>query len=182
MTAATGRIEGLFVLGEAGTLDSRPADFVDVTFGGIPGDRHMGLLIPPPGRDRAPAGTLMLNRRQVSIVALEECAAVAAAIGARAIEAHWIGSNMAISGIEHLSDVPSGSHLLFPSGAVLYVSERNVPCASAGTAIASRHEDGAMAARFVKAAMGRRGVLAMVVREGRLSVGDVFRLHPPIGT
>jgi len=182
MTVATGTIEELFVLAEAQTLDGRPVDFVDVTFGGISGDRHMGLLIPQPGRGGAPAGALILNRRQVSLVAQEECAAVAAAIGAREIKPQWIGSNVAISGVPRLSDVPNGSHLLFPSGAVLYVSERNVPCAAAGAAVARRHGDASMGERFVKAAMGRRGVLAMVVREGRLAVGDVFRVHPPIGT
>lgn len=182
MTVTTGTIEGLFVLAAADTLDAGPVDFADVTFGGIPGDRHRGLLIPQRVREGAPAGTLILNRRQISLVALEECADVAAAIGAREIEPQWIGSNVAISGVPHLSDVPNGSHLLFPSGAVLYVSERNVPCAAAGAAIARRHDDPSMGPRFVKAAMGRRGVLAMVVREGQLAVGDVFRLHPPIGT
>lgn len=182
MTGQTGTIRGLYVLADGAGLDASPVDTLELRFGGVAGDRHMGLLIPPPARDRAPDGTRILNRRQVSLVALEECAAVAAAIGARTIDPAWIGSNMAVEGIPHLSDMPAGCHLLFPSGAVLYLSERNVPCALAGAAIAGRHGDEAMGSRFVKAAMGRRGVLAMVVREGRLSVGDAFRLHPPIGT
>lgn len=181
MTTPGGRIEALFTLDPGAEIVSTPVPSLPLAFGGILGDRHHGLLIPAPARQKAPPGTMVLNRRQLSLVSVEELADVALAMGIPVIEPAWIGSNLVVSGVPQLSDVPGNATLVFESGATLTVSEKNIPCLKAGTEIAGRYGDPPLATAWVKAAMTRRGLLAMVVREGQVKVGDAFRLEAPIG-
>lgn len=54
-----------------------------------------------------------------------------------------------------------------------------MPCRHAGKLIAHEYGHPELASQFVKAAMGRRGILALVEREGLIKTDDRIRLVWP---
>ena len=160
---------------------SRPVRRFELTFNGVAGDRHAGTL--RPADVRTPwhkRGTPIANTRQISILSAEECAEVAALIGVALVDPALLGANMVLSGIEALSFLPIATRLQFPSGATLFVTEQNAPCRHPAAEIAAAHGDPRLAASFVKAALGRRGLVALVECPGEVAVGDeVARFAPP---
>jgi hypothetical protein len=65
-----------------------------LVFGGIEGDRHFGATRPSCARTPWHArGTPIANPRQISIVSVEECQAIARRLGVDRIEPSWIGAN-----------------------------------------------------------------------------------------
>lgn len=169
------------LLADGASFVSRAVRQVELTLDGIAGDRHVGRL--RPADVRAPwhrRGTPIANTRQISILSAEECAEVAALIGVAAIDPALLGANLVLSGIEALSFLPPTTRLRLPSGATLFVTEQNAPCRHPAGEIAAAHGDPKLAAAFVKAALGRRGLVALVEREGVVAVGDaVARFAPP---
>jgi hypothetical protein len=86
---------------------------LDLGFDGIPGDFHAGVTRRSGGREPwYPRGTEMRNERQLSIVAADELAEIAAAMGIDRIEPEWIGANLVLGGVPRLSMLPSGTHAL----------------------------------------------------------------------
>ncbi len=153
---------------------------VMLQFGGFVGDRHFGLT--RPSCSRTPwhtRGTTISNTRQISIVSIEECAAVAHDMGIARIYPSWLGANLATRNIPELSALPPSTRIVFPSGATLFVTEENVPCRQPAKVIAQEYGHPELAAHFVKQAMGRRGVLALVEREGLIKTDDRLKLIVP---
>jgi MOSC domain-containing protein YiiM len=161
---------------------------VMLLFGGFAGDRHFGLTRSSCSRAPwHPRGTTIANTRQISIVSLEECASIAAEMGVARIYPSWLGANLATKNIADLSGLPPATRIVFPSGATLFVTEENVPCRHPGKVIAHEYGHSELASHFVKAAMHRRGVLALVEREGLINTDDRLKLimprpRPPIQT
>ena len=78
-------------------------------FDGIEGDVHAGPTRRSGGREPwYPRGTEMRNERQLSIVAADELALVAARMGIAEIKPEWIGANLVIDGVPRLSMLPAG--------------------------------------------------------------------------
>ncbi|WP_303831650.1 MOSC domain-containing protein [Asticcacaulis taihuensis] len=153
---------------------------VMLLFGGFAGDRHFGLTRASCSRTPWHArGTPISNTRQISIVSVEECAAVASAMGVARIYPSWLGANLAVKNIADLSALPPSTRILFPSGATLFVTEENVPCKLPGKVIAQEYGHPDLAGDFVKAAMHKRGVLALVEREGLIKTDDRLKLVMP---
>lgn len=149
-------------------------------FGGFMGDRHLGLT--RPSCSRTPwhtRGSEVSNTRQISVVAMEECAAIAHDMGIARIYPSWLGANLATRNIPNLSQLPPSTRMVFPSGATLFVTEENVPCRFPGKVIAQEYGHPELGASFVKAAMGRRGIVALVEREGLLKTDDRIKLVLP---
>lgn len=173
-----GRVEGVFVV-DSEAVQSTPRAELHLTYAGVVGDRHEGLLRPSGAREPwYPRGTKMRNERQVSILSVEELAAIAGALALPTLPAAWIGANLALSGVPHLSRLPPRTLLMFPSGATIRVDGDNGPCRKSGAAIARLHPDRSdVEFAFVKAAADRRGLVGWVEREGVVRPGDAVKLR-----
>jgi hypothetical protein len=158
---------------------SAPVDALDVTFEGIPGERHHGVTRPADAR--VPwyrRGTPLRNVRQVTLVSVEELAEIAALMGFPELRPEWLGANIVLDGLPRLSFLPNGSRLYFKSGATLIAEGYNAPCAITGQAVANGSGRGDRQA-FVKPATRRRGILATVERPGRIAAGAVVDIAVP---
>jgi MOSC domain-containing protein len=173
----------------AATLATRPGEgFVtnavatlELTFAGIAGDRHGGMTRRSGGREPwYPRGTEMRNERQLSLVAGDELAHVAAGMDVPSLRPEWIGANLVIDGVPRLSMLPARTRLVFAGGAVLRVDGQNAPCRLSGGAVAAHYpgRDGLDIA-FVAAAKRLRGLVAWVEKPGSIAVGDAVEIRIP---
>ena len=157
-------------------FETAPVETLDLTFDGIPGDFHGGATRKSGGREPwYPRGTEMRNERQVSILAEDELAAAAADMGITRIEPGWIGGNLVLTGIPHLSMLPPRTLLFFEGGVTIRIDGQNGPCKLSGARIAKRYPDQdqtALALSFVKAAKRRRGLVAWVDKPGMIKKGE----------
>ena len=167
------------VTDRAASLRSQPAEEVAMTFEGIEGESHSGLVRLSCARvtGQYPKGTPIRNSRQISIVSTEEMAAVAAAMDLPAIRPEWLGANLVVEGLPELTLVPPSARLVFAGGAALVVDMENAPCQFPAREIEREHPG--RGAAFRGAAGNRRGVTAWVEREGLVALGEAFRLHVP---
>ena len=144
------------------------------------GDRHFGLTKRAGVRERsfAEKGEVIANIRQVSIVADEELAAIASIMGVPSVTGSDLGANIVLRGIEDFTEtVPARSELRFSRGVTLRVTSANDPCRFPGEVIRARHPEAHTL--FVKAAKGRRGVVARVLKRGTVHVGDLVDIRLP---
>jgi hypothetical protein len=167
--------------GVADAVPTRRVERLDLSLEGIAGDRHAGFV--RPADSRVPwyrRGELIHNERQISLVAMEELAEIAAVLGLPGVEPEWLGANVAVEGVTAFSALPRGTRIVASSGAVLAVTDQNVPCRLAGRALAeAAGADDALALSFVEAARRRRGVVAYVDRAGPIAEGDTLALRVP---
>ena len=156
---------------------SRSVPHLDLTFSGITGDRHADPIRRADARTPWHSrGTPIANTRQVSIVAVEECALIAQALGIAYLDPALLGANLVIGGLEGLSQLPPATRLKFPSGATIFVTEPNAPCRQPGRKIAAAHGDPDLELAFPKAALGLRGLVGLVEREGTVATGDAVKV------
>lgn len=149
-----------------------------IELGGVPGDRHFGLLRPADSRQRIyPRGTMIANRRQISIVSEEDCERIASALGIGQVLPEWLGANMLLRGYESLTMLPQGARLVFPDGTGLICEGENLPCTGPGKVIAMATGKPEVAAAFVKAAKQLRGIVCSVEREGSVHAGDAVKIY-----
>ena len=156
---------------------TRPVARATLRFGGIVGDRHFGPT--RPSCSRTPwhrRGAVIANTRQISILSVEECAEIARRLGIARLEPRLIGANLVLEGVDDLTGLPPATRLVFPSGATLFVTEENHPCRYAGQALAEALGEPRLELEFVRAAQGRRGLVAMVESEGEIAAGDEVRI------
>lgn len=163
----------------AASLRSEPLDAAALTFEGLEGESHSGLLRLSCSRVTAqyPKGTPIRNTRQISIVSAEELAETAAAMGLDALRPEWLGANLVVEGLPALTLLPPSSRLVFAGGAALVVDMENAPCQFPAREIEREHPG--RGAAFRRAAENRRGVTAWVEREGVVALGEALRLHVP---
>lgn len=156
-------------------------DALPLTFGGVADDVHEGLTRPAGSREPwYERGTPMRNERQVTIVSLDEMAEVARLMRVDRVEPEWIGANMVLAGLPHLSMLPPRTLLFFEGGVTLKVDGDNAPCRLAGRAIAAHHpgrDDLELA--FPLAARHRRGLVAWVERPGTVRAGEAVTARVP---
>ncbi|CCV14838.1 MOSC domain-containing protein [Mesorhizobium sp. STM 4661] len=164
-------------------FETRAVGELRLGFDGIDGDFHAGATRRSGGREPwYPRGTEMRNERQLSIVAADELAVVAERMGLAEIKPEWIGANLLIQGLPHLSMLPSGTLLFFKGGVTIKVDAQNGPCRIAGRSVAEHadmadHEAGALA--FPKAAKRLRGLVAWVEKPGRIVAGEEISVRVP---
>jgi MOSC domain-containing protein YiiM len=180
-TAFSGRITWLGVVTseDRSALIAEAREAMELTFAGIAGSVHGGVTRASCSRVTAqhPRGTPIGNERQLSVLAAEELAQIAARMGLEALDPARLGASIVIEGIPDLSHLPPSSRLQAPSGATLVVDMQNRPCVLPARSIETVHPGYGKA--FKTAANGRRGVTAWVQREGRIAVGDRLTLHVP---
>ncbi|ESY32626.1 MULTISPECIES: MOSC domain-containing protein [unclassified Mesorhizobium] len=164
-------------------FQTRPVEALQLGFEGIDGDFHAGATRRSGGREPwYPRGTEIRNERQISIVAADELAVIAERMGLAEIKPEWIGANLLIEGVPHLSMLPSGTLLFFRGGVTIKVDAQNGPCRLAGRSIAENagmadREAGALA--FPKAAKQLRGLVAWVEKPGRMTTGEEISVRVP---
>ncbi|SEK32069.1 MOSC domain-containing protein [Roseivivax marinus] len=164
---------------EGDDIRSSPAEALSLGWEGIAGERHAGVTRPSCSRvtSQHPRGTEIRNVRQLSVVAAEDLAAIAARIGLGALPPEWLGATLVVEGLPDLTHVPPSSRLQGPDGVTLVVDMENRPCHLPSREI--EREAPGVGGRFKRAAEGRRGVTAWVERPGTLSLGDRLALHVP---
>ena len=124
----------------------------------------------------------MRNERQIILLCPAELAAAAGEMGIERIEPQWIGGNLLIEGIAHLSMLPASTLLFFEGGVTLKVDFQNGPCKISGEAIADHYPDrdhAELSLGFVPAAKRRRGLLAWVEIPGGIRAGERVRAQIP---
>jgi len=173
--AKTGRVEAVLVGHQPDSLVSTRTDSFQVVYGGIHGDRHFGQTHLSGGKTKFyPRGTVIYNDRQVSLVSAEELKEIAETLKIPEILPEWLGANLLLSGIPDMTRLAPGTRLFFSSGAVLYVTRFNNPCSAAGDVIQAQYpERNGLSPAFVRHAMHRRGLVAMVDIPGLISAGDI---------
>ncbi|CAN7362172.1 MOSC domain-containing protein [Phyllobacterium sp. LjRoot231] len=178
----SGRVGGLFEA-LAGDFVTTPAASLELTFDGIVGDFHAGPTRKSGGREPwYPRDTEMRNERQLSILASDELAEVAAGMGLPALKAEWIGGNMVIDGIASLSMLPPRTLMFFEGGVTLKVDGQNAPCKLAGRSIGehARTEDHMTTALdFVRVSRRLRGIVAWVEKPGTIRAGEKVDVRVP---
>lgn len=162
------------------SLASARLDSVKVLWSGFEGEAHSGLTRESCSRVKLQyePGTEIRNTRQISILSEEELQQVAQNMAVERLDPEWVGANLLISGIAHLSLLPPSSRLLFSGGAALVIDMENGPCKYPGDVI-DEHFPG-RGNKFPKAAQHLRGVTAWVEREGTITVGDEVTAHVPV--
>ncbi|MER8577806.1 molybdenum cofactor sulfurase [Mesorhizobium sp. M1423] len=164
-------------------FETRAIDTLQLGFDGIEGDFHAGTTRRSGGREPwYPRGTEMRNERQLSIVAADELTTVAERMGIAEIKPEWIGANLLIEGLPHLSMLPSGALLFFKGGATVKIDAQNGPCRIAGRSVAENagmadHEAGALL--FAKASKRLRGLVAWVEKPGTITAGEEISVRVP---
>ncbi|MEQ1950348.1 MOSC domain-containing protein [Mesorhizobium yinganensis] len=178
----TARIAGLY-LAATDHFETAAVSSLPLGFDGISGDLHRGPTRRSGSREPwYPRGTEMRNERQLSIVAPDEVALVAQRIGLAEIKPEWIGANILLDGIPHLSMLPSGTRLFFKGGVTVKVDAQNGPCRYAGKQVAMRAgmaDEEAGSLLFPKAAKRLRGLVAWVEKPGTLTTGEEVSVRIP---
>ena len=148
-------------------------------FGGFAGDCHAGETRASCSRvtGQYPRGTDIRNTRAVSLVAAEELATIAHALGLERVAPEWVGASVVVEGIPDFSHLPPSARLQGPDGVTLTVDMQNRPCRFPAKTIEAAHPG--KGKRFREVAEGLRGVTAWVERVGALHIGDTLRLHIP---
>lgn len=164
------------LIADTGDFVGRRVASLMLTLGGLQGDRHEGetrkSCARTPWHSR---GTRIANTRQLSLVSVEDCQDIAEALGVETVDPALLGPNLVLTGIAALSLMPPATRLQFPSGATIFITEQNVPCRHPGARIAAAYGNPRLATAFARAATGRRGLLALVEREGAVHSGDFVR-------
>lgn len=178
----TARIAGLYVA-LFDHFETRPAERLVVGFDGIEGDFHAGLTRRSSSREPwYPRSTEMRNERQLSVVAPDELALVAERMMIAELKPEWIGANLLLEGIPHLSMLPSGTLLFFKGGVTLKVDAQNAPCRIAGRSIAENAgvaDHKAASLLFPKVAKRLRGLVAWVEKPGVVTDGEELTVRIP---
>lgn len=177
-----GTVAGVYVAAR-GDFVTAAVDGFDLGFDGIAGDHHAGLSRRSSSREPwYERGTEMRNERQLTIVASDELAQTAEAMGIAELKPEWIGANLVLDGIPALSMLPSGTLLFFEGGATLKVDAQNAPCRIAGRSIAEHAgmaDVKAGSLLFPKVAKRLRGLTAWVEKPGRLARGEAVSVRVP---
>jgi hypothetical protein len=174
MKKITGVVSGVYCC-LPNSVRSEQRQSIELTWDGIVDDRHYGRLKPAGGREAAFAtrDEQILNARQVSLVCSQELADIARSLNVAAVTPEQVGANVVIEGIPNLTSLPAGTILKFAAGPVLYGLGENLPCIHPGQAIAADYGEGQeLATSFPKAAMKRRGIVALVLKPGSIKAGD----------
>lgn len=164
-------------------FETRRVEELRLGFDGIEGDFHAGATRRSGGCEPWYArGTEMRNERQLSLVAADELAIVAELMAIAEIKPEWIGANLLIEGVPHLSMLPAGSLLFFKGGVTVKVDAQNGPCRFSGRSVAEHagmtdHEAGALL--FPKAAKRLRGLVAWVEKPGVIRAGEEISVRVP---
>ncbi|WP_235960815.1 MOSC domain-containing protein [Paenibacillus silvestris] len=172
------KVEAVLIADNPATFVTREIDGVELNFGGMEGDRHFGVLAKADSRQPMyKRGTEIMNRRQLSLVSVEELQGIADRLGVQTIRPEWLGANILVSGAPELTKLPMGIRMMLSSGGGLVCEGENVPCAGPGRVIAEHYDDKSLTKQFVIQAQKSRGIVAYVECPGEIKPGDHIEIH-----
>ncbi|PYE42385.1 MOSC domain-containing protein [Paenibacillus barcinonensis] len=172
-----GTVQFVLLAADPSTFETRAVPFIDIELAGIPGDRHYGLLRPADSRQKIyKRGTMIANRRQISMISEEECTLIAEKMKIPEVRPEWLGANILVRGIERLTELPAGTRFLFPDGTGLICEGENLPCVHPGKVIEQFYGLDGLRKKFVPAARKKRGIVCSVEREGVINTGDTIEV------
>ena len=150
---------------------------IQVELDGVVGDKHRAMFRTAWAGDKQPKGTVRRNERQWSAVSLDELREISKKMDLRyPLLPSTLGANLCLLGVEHLSRLPKGTLLKFPSGAELCVEEYNPPCLDMGSRLAETHRTNSgeplTTTAFSNAARLLRGIVGVVEVPGEIRQGD----------
>ena len=174
------------LIGSEGVHTSHTVDKLLLAPDGIIGDRHRSEYKFAGAQERhiVPKGSYVKNMRQITIVSVEELHAIAESLGIKFIAASELSANILIEGIEDLTHLSTNYYMCFRGGrgseinAVLRLMGENLPCIVAGGNVQEANQGQDVKSRFVKAAFGKRGQVAIIYSPGIIRPGDTVELIP----
>ena len=172
----TGTVASLYISNNS-DISNESTETIQVEFDGIVEDKHRSYMRGAYEGESVPEGTVRRNDRQWSAVSLEELAMIQEVMELETtLTATTLTANLCFEGIPNFSQLPKGSQLCFPSGAILMVEDYNPPCSYMSEKIAQTHTtiSGQPPKRlaFVKAAKRLRGLVGVVDVVGVINAGD----------
>ena len=172
----TGTVASLHISNNS-DISNESTETIQVEFDGIVEDKHRSYMRGAYEGESVPEGTVRRNDRQWSAVSLEELTKIQESMELETtLTATTLTANLCFKGIPNFSQLPKGSQLCFPSGAILMVEDYNPPCSYMSEKIASTHTttSGQNPKRlaFVKAAKRLRGLVGVVDVVGVINAGD----------
>jgi len=170
---------GLYI-GVKDTHVSKKVDRLECRFNGIQGDRHQEITTLAGVQERHIVDKYrpVANFRQVTIVTKEEMDAVATTLEVPRLYAEDFSANIVLGGISDFTQLPPVYYLLFSNNR----NETHAVIRLMGENMEARYpEETGIQSRFVKAALGKRGQVAVVYAEGIIREGDTvtFVSHQP---
>lgn len=180
MAKITGKVESILITPKHENI-SVPVEGGIFTNEGLIGDRHFGVLTLSDSRfpefDR---GTMIRNRRQISLVSKEELSEVASILKLDEIKPDWLAANLLVSGIPHFTQLPVGTRFFFEGGLVLFNDGENSPCHIPSRTVQEQFPniDG-IQKNFIKAATHKRGLVAWVECPEKLMPGATIEVRLP---
>jgi hypothetical protein len=182
MTKISGKVEAVLITPKGENISNKIEGGI-FTNEGLIGDRHSGVMSLSRSREpEFPLGSVIRNRRQISLVSQEELVQIAETLGVEIIKPDWLAANLLISGIRHFTQLPVGARFFFEGGLVLFNDGENNPCHIPAKTVQNHYEhiDG-IQKEFVIAAMHKRGLLAWVEHPGTLMAGAGCTVElPPV--
>lgn len=180
MQKITGKIESIFITPKNENI-SVPVEGGIFTNEGLIGDRHFGVMALSNSRhpefDR---GTIIRNRRQISMVSKEELSEIAAELNLDEIKPEWLAANLLVSGIPHFTQLPVGARLFFEGGLVLFNDGENLPCKIPARTVQEQFPNTeGIQDKFIKAATHKRGLVAWVECPEKLLPGSTIDIRLP---
>ncbi|HSM24909.1 MAG TPA: hypothetical protein VK856_08615 [Anaerolineaceae bacterium] len=180
MKKIQGKVKGIYISNKEDSF-SVPVNSASFTFEGMVGDKHASINTML--RTKHPEFKQKIevrNTRQISLMSVEELSLIAEDIGIPEIKAEWLTTNLLISGIPHLSQLPPGTRFYFDGGLILYNEGQNFPCKTAGNIILEKypHIEG-IQHQFIKSALDKRGLIGWVEHPKVLHVGSSVEVDLP---
>jgi hypothetical protein len=133
-----------------------------------------------------PVGTIRRNDRQWSAVSLEELTKIQEKMQLKTpLAAEILTANLCLEGIPNFSQLPKGTQLWFPSGAVLVVEDYNAPCRHMTEKVAKTYTtlsgEPLSNLAFAKAAKKLRGLVGVIDVAGEINKGDevIIKIYNP---
>ena len=172
----TGTVASLHISNNS-DISNESTENIQVEFDGIVTDKHRSYMRGAYEGESVPEGTVRRNDRQWSAVSLEELTKIQESMELeKTLTATTLPAHLCFKGIPNFSQLPKGSQLCFPSGAILMVEDYNPPCSYMSEKIAQTHTttSGQPPKRlaFVKAAKRLRGLVGVVDVVGVINAGD----------
>ncbi|MBP9686449.1 MAG: MOSC domain-containing protein [Candidatus Doudnabacteria bacterium] len=160
---------------------------------GVAGDKHHALTLPLDARletmfrefGALKHSTQLFNWRQASVVSVADISAIQSALELSECFPYGLLSENIVVDYPHewFSQLPPGSILVFTNGrkqmtSALLVTSENHPCGYPGKTIADHFGQPELASKFVAAAKGRRGLVAIVLCPGVVKPGQRMYVRP----
>lgn len=153
---------------------------MELLLDGIKYDRHFGKTRNADTRTAKllPRGIETANLRMVTIVSMEEVRQISEEIGVELLPED-MEANIVLSGVDKLTKLTPGTFMRFPRSTILFVTSENLPCVVVSQHMLNRGLDKISALKFSKAALGKRGLTALVYSSGVIKIGDEVEVMEP---